>query len=63
MSPSILCPKCGKPLPAEVVEAGLRGLDKNHAVVVPGIQNKVTAASTRFAPRKLVRKIAGAIKY
>ena len=48
---------------AEVVEAGLRGLDKNHAVVVPGIQNKVTAASTRFAPRKLVRKIAGAIKY
>ncbi|MES2119682.1 MAG: SDR family oxidoreductase [Pseudomonadota bacterium] len=48
---------------AEVVEAGLRGLDRNHAVVVPGIQNKLTAASTRFAPRKLVRKIAGAIKY
>jgi short-subunit dehydrogenase len=48
---------------AEVVEAGLRGLDKNHAVVVPGIQNKLTAASTSFAPRKLVRKIAGAIKY
>lgn len=48
---------------AEVVESGLRGLDKNHAVVVPGLMNKVVAASTRFAPRPLVRKIAGAIKY
>ena len=47
----------------EVVEAGLKGLDKNRAVVVPGWKNKVTAASTRFAPRPMVRKIAGAIKY
>ena len=47
----------------EVVEAGLAGLDKNHAVVVPGWMNKVTAVSTRFAPRPIVRKIAGAIKY
>ena len=49
--------------PPEVVEAGLAGLDKNHAVVVPGILNKAVAASTRFAPRPVVRKIAGAIKY
>jgi hypothetical protein len=49
--------------PVEVVEAGLKGLDKNHAVVVPGWMNKVTAASNRFAPRSVVRKIAGAIKY
>lgn len=49
--------------PVEVVEAGLSGLDKNHAVVVPGWMNKVTAASTRFAPRSVVRKIAGSIKY
>jgi len=48
---------------AEVVGAGLAGLDKNHAVVVPGLVNKIGAASTRFAPRPLVRKIAGAIKY
>jgi uncharacterized protein len=48
---------------AEVVEAGLAGLDKNRAVVVPGMVNKIGAASTRFAPRPLVRKIAGAIKY
>jgi short-subunit dehydrogenase len=47
----------------EVVEAGLRGLDRNHAVVVPGFFNKTVAASTRFAPRPLVRKIAGSIKY
>jgi short-subunit dehydrogenase len=47
----------------QVVAAGLAGLDKNHAVVVPGLMNKIGAASTRFAPRSIVRKIAGAIKY
>jgi short-subunit dehydrogenase len=47
----------------EVVEAGLRGLDRNHAVVVPGWTNKLTAVSGRFAPRSVVRKIAGSIKY
>ena len=47
----------------EVVKAGLEGLDKNKAVVVPGLVNKVGASSTRFAPRSVVRKIAGAIKY
>jgi short-subunit dehydrogenase len=48
---------------AEVVETGLTGLDSNRAVVVAGWMNKVTAASSRFAPRSVVRKIAGAIKY
>jgi hypothetical protein len=48
---------------AEVVDTGLRGLESNDAVVVPGWTNKVTAASTRFAPRSVVRKIAGSIKY
>lgn len=47
----------------DVVQAGLAGLDHNHAVIVPGIANKLTAASTRFAPRSIVRKIAGSIKY
>jgi hypothetical protein len=47
----------------EVVAAGLDGLNKNKAVVVPGFVNKVTASSGRFAPRSIVRKIAGAIKY
>jgi short-subunit dehydrogenase len=49
--------------PPKVVAAALDGLDKNRAVVVPGLLNKVGAASTRFAPRPVVRKIAGAIKY
>ena len=48
---------------AEVVEAGLKGLDKNKAVVITGTFNKIGALSTRFAPRSTVRKIAGAIKY
>jgi hypothetical protein len=47
----------------EVVEAGLKGLDRNKAVVVPGFVNKLTATSTRFAPRSVVRRIAGSIKY
>ena len=46
-----------------VVAAGLTGLANNKAVVVPGAINKIGAASTRFAPRSVVRKIAGAIKY
>ena len=48
---------------AEVVEIGLDGLDKNKAVVIAGLVNKIGALSTRFAPRSTVRKIAGAIKY
>ena len=47
----------------EVVAAGLDGLDRNKAVVVPGLTNKTVAVSSRFAPRSVVRKIAGAIKY
>jgi short-subunit dehydrogenase len=48
---------------AEVVESGLNGLDRNRAVVITGLVNKIGAMSTRFAPRSTVRKIAGAIKY
>lgn len=46
-----------------VVEAGLRGLDRNKAVVVPGLANKIGSASPRFFPRTVVRKITGMIKY
>ena len=48
---------------ATVVGSGLAGLDRNKAVVVTGTLNKVGATSTRFFPRALVRKVAGAIKY
>ena len=47
----------------KVVKAGLDGLEKNKAIVIPGVINKVGALSGRFAPRSVVRKIAGAIKY
>jgi uncharacterized protein len=48
---------------SEVVEAGLKGLDSNKAIVIPGLLNKAGAVGGRFAPRSVVRKIAGAIKY
>lgn len=46
-----------------VVRAGLEGLDRNKAVVIPGALNKFGAFSPRLAPRALVRRIAGAIKF
>lgn len=46
-----------------VVRAGLDGLDANKAVVIPGMLNKAGAISTRFVPRSVLRKIAGAIKF
>ncbi|MEO6255541.1 MAG: SDR family oxidoreductase [Sphingomicrobium sp.] len=46
-----------------VVRAGLDGLERNRAVVIPGLLNGVGAVSIRFLPRFVVRKIAGAIKF
>ena len=46
-----------------VVRAGLDGLEANRAVVIPGAVNKAGAWSTRFAPRSVVRKIAGSLKF
>jgi len=45
-----------------VVRAGLAGLDRNKAVVVPGWPNKATANMSRFLPRATVRRIVGNIK-
>jgi hypothetical protein len=47
----------------DVVRIGLNGLEKNRAVVVTGLFNKLVAASTRLTPRSVTRKIAGSIKY
>jgi len=44
-----------------VAVAGLEALKRNDAVCVPGLMNKVGAASVRFAPRSISRKIAGQI--
>lgn len=47
---------------ASVVRAGLRGLDRNQALVVPGLANKLTAQSGRLIPRAAMRRIVAALK-
>jgi short-subunit dehydrogenase len=42
----------------DVVREGLAALGRNQAVCVPGLLNKVTAASPRFAPRPIVRRLS-----
>ncbi len=44
--------------PEPVIEAGLRALDKGRAVVIPGVRNKVVAASGRFMPREWLARVA-----
>lgn len=46
-----------------VVRAGLDALDRNKAVAVTGTLNKVGAFATRLAPRSVLRRIAGALKF
>ena len=45
-----------------VVRAGLKGLDRGKAIVIPGAPNKVTAQISRFLPRAVVRRLVGRIK-
>ena len=47
---------------APVVTAGLNGLERNQAIVVPGLMNKSTAQAHRFLPRGLVRRAVGILK-
>jgi len=47
---------------APVVAAGLAGLAKNQAVVIPGALNKVGAQGHRILPRSVLRKVAAMIK-
>lgn len=42
----------------DVVGEGLAALGRNQAVCVPGLFNKVMAASPRFGPRPLVRRLS-----
>ena len=46
----------------EVVDAGIAGLDANKAVVVPGAVNKISASSSRFLPRGVVRRTVNLLK-
>ena len=47
---------------ADVVAAGLAGLDRDEAIVIPGLFNRVGAQGSRFLPRAAVRKLAGMLK-
>lgn len=47
---------------APVVAAGLAGLAKGKAIVVPGLPNKITSQMSRFLPRAMMRRIIGRIK-
>jgi short-subunit dehydrogenase/uncharacterized protein YndB with AHSA1/START domain len=44
--------------PEPVIEAGLRGLDKGRAVVIPGVRNRVIAASGRVMPREWLARVS-----
>ncbi|MCA9286412.1 MAG: SDR family oxidoreductase [Phycisphaerales bacterium] len=41
-----------------VARAGVRGLRRNRAIVIPGLANKVIPQLERFVPRRLVRWVA-----
>jgi short-subunit dehydrogenase len=47
---------------APVVALGLKGLDRNKAVVIPGVKNKIGAQASRFLTRAAMRRIIGRIK-
>jgi len=44
--------------PEPVIAVGLRALDKGRAVVIPGLRNKLIAASGRFTPREWLALIS-----
>jgi uncharacterized protein len=44
--------------PEPVIKAGLRALDKGQAVVIPGMRNKVIAASGRFMPHEWLTRVS-----
>ncbi len=45
-----------------VVAAGLKGLQRNRAIIVPGLTNKISAQSSRIIPRPAMRRIVASIK-
>jgi len=47
---------------ASVVAAGLKGLERNRAVVIPGLSNKASAQSNRIIPRAAMRRIVASLK-
>lgn len=48
--------------PVAVVRAGLKGLARNKAIVIPGFGNAVGAQANRLLPRAAVRRLVARIK-
>lgn len=48
---------------ATVARAGYAGLRAGRAVVVPGLRNRIGAASVRFTPRALVRRLVARLQH
>ena len=48
---------------SDVVASGLKALEANRAVVIPGLLNKFGAQGHRLLPRAVLRKVTAAIKY
>ena len=46
-----------------VVKAGLDGLDRNRAIVIPGFANKAGAQASRWLPRSAVRRIIASVRF
>lgn len=46
-----------------VVKAGLDGLERNKAIVIPGLGNKAGAQASRFLPRAAVRRIIASLRF
>ena len=46
-----------------VVEAGLKGLDANKAVVIPGLANKAGAQMHRLLPRGTIRRMVARLRF
>lgn len=59
--PSNLLDKVAADSPS-VVRAGLEGIEKRRAIIIPGLMNKATAQANRIFPRSWVRKAAGSLK-
>jgi uncharacterized protein len=49
--------------PRAVAQAGIDGLERNKAVVVPGFGNKASAQANRFLPRAAMRRLVAAMRY
>jgi len=47
---------------ASVVAAGIKGLERNQAVVVPGLSNKMISQVHRLMPRALMRRAARMVR-